>query len=186
MSTDVMTQVADDNFEALVSKGIHAILFPLKRGTNGAIELDKSKNLLHGYPIGGFDSTGDTVESEEFQDQLMGGNFKNFIGGAIDAGEITFNAYFAPTKGKPKIEGVVNSMVIVPQFVLSLARKKNETTLEGFFTAGVNYGGGNDIKGELGKALKTSLKFKITGEPKVGYDEVGEIPMSDYTAGSTS
>jgi hypothetical protein len=32
--------------------------------------------------------------------------------------------------------------------------------------------------------MRTTLKFAITGEPKYGYDEVGEIDMDLYTAGS--
>jgi len=73
-------------------------------------------------------------------------------------------------------------MVFTPQFLLILARKKSDTVLEGFFSAGVNYAGGNDIKGDYGKVIGSSLKFKITGEPKVGYEEVGDFPLSVYNA----
>jgi len=177
------TQIANEAFEALVSKGIHAILFPLVRGSNG-IEVDKTRNLLYGYPVGNINGSGENVESEEFQDQIRGGNYKQKIGGVIDPGDITFDAYYDPNKGKPAIEGVVNSMAFTPQFILALARKKSPTTLDGFFLAGVNYAGGNELKGDLGKAFKTSLKFAISGEPKTGYAQVGEIPMSDYLAGS--
>ena len=174
---EFMTQLASERFEALVSKGIHAILFPVtKTGVN------TTKNLLYGYPVGSFTSSGETVEMEDFQDQIRGGMSKTFIAGQADQGDISFEAYFSPEMGKPKIEGVVNSMVVTPQFILTLARKKSDTTLEGFFSAGVNYAGGNDIKGDLGKAMKTSLKFKITGEVLVGYEEVGEIAMSLYNA----
>jgi hypothetical protein len=110
---------------------------------------------------------------------------KQKIAGAIDPGDITFDAYFDPNFGKPEIEGVVNSMVFTPQFVLYLARKKSATKLEGFFSAGVNYAGGNDIQGDLGKSMRTTLKFAITGEPKYGYANVGEIDMALYKAGST-
>jgi len=180
MSTpEFMTQIASERFEALVSKGIHAILFAVTRDG-----IDKTKNLLHGYPVGGFNTSGETIEMEEFQDQIRGGMSKTFIAGQTDPGDITFDAYFSPEKGKPDIEGVVNSMVLTPQFILTLARKKSDTTLEGFFSAGVNYSGGNEIKGDLGKAMKTSLKFKITGETLVGYAKVGDIAMSLYEAGS--
>ena len=175
-----MTQLGNERFEALVSKGIHALLFPVTRDG-----VDTSKNLLYGYPIGGFNTSGDTVESEDFQDQILGGMYKTKISGAIDPGDITCNAYFAPEMGKPKIEGVVNSMVMTPQFILILARKKSATMLEGFFAAGVNYGGGNDTKGDYGKAIGSSMKFNISGEPKVGYDEVGDIPMDLYTSSGT-
>ncbi|MCL2710277.1 MAG: hypothetical protein FWE95_05300 [Planctomycetaceae bacterium] len=176
-----MTQLASERFEALVSKGIHAILFPVKK-----TGVDSTKNLLYGYPIGTFNTSGETVEMEDFQDQIRGGMCKTSIAGQTDPGDITFDAYFTPDMGKPKIEGVVNSMVTTPQFILTLARKKSSTKLEGFFSAGVNYSGGNEIKGDLGKAMKTSLKFKITGESLVGYDEVGEIDMSLYEAGKES
>ena len=76
-------------------------------------------------------------------------------------------------------------MVITPQFVLILARKKSETVLQGFFNAGVNYMGGMDIKGDYGKAIGSSLNFKITGAATFGYNDVGEIDMSLYTAGAT-
>ena len=177
------TQVANEAFEALVSKGIYVLLFPLKRTPTG-IEVDTTKNILYGYPVGGFNTGGESVESEEFQDQIRGGMYKTKVAGAIDPGDVSFNAYFNPNMGKPKIEGVINSMVITPQFALYLARKKTETTLEGFLAAGVNYAGGNDIKGDYGKIIGSSLKFAISGEPKFGYEEVGEIPMVLYTAGS--
>jgi hypothetical protein len=175
----IITQVANEAFEALVAKGLHAMLFPLKRqGAN--IVTDTSVNLLKGYPIGSINSSGDSADSEEFQDQLRGGMYKTKIGGAVDPGDITFKAYFAPTMGKPKIEGIVNSMVFTPQFLLILARKQSDTELQGVFSAGVNYAGGNDIQGEYGKVVGSSLKFQITGEPKVGYNEVGTFPMSLY------
>ena len=180
---EIMTQIEGESFEALVSKGIHAILFPLKRvGLN--VTTDKSKNLLYGYPVGGFNTSGENVDQEEFQDQIRGGDYKTFLPGATDPGDITFNTYFAPTLGKPDIAGVVNSMVITPQFILALARKQSDTVLQGFFLAGVNYAGGNEIKGDYGKAIGSSLKFKISGKPTVGYDEVGTFPMSLYEAGA--
>ena len=182
--SDIFDLLSEDAFEALVSKGIRVILYPIKRQSDGSLEVDKSKNILYGYPVGGFNTSGESVDSQEFQDQLRGGMYKSKIGGQIDPGEITFDAYFDPTHGKPDIEGIVNSMSITPQFVLALARKKSETMLEGFFAAGVNYAGGFDIKGDLGKTIGSSLKFAITGEPQFGYDFVGEMPMSMYTAGS--
>ena len=171
-----MTQLGNERFETFVSKGIYALLFPVTRDG-----VDTTKNLLYGYPVGSFNMSGETVEMEDFQDQIRGGMNKTFIAGQTDPGDITFDAYFTPEMGKPPIEGVVNSMVFTPQFILTLARKKDATTLEGFFSAGVNYAGGNEIKGDLGKAMKTSLKFKITGETLVGYDKVGDIDMSLYT-----
>jgi hypothetical protein len=180
MPLDIFTQLTADHFETLVSKGIHAILFRVKRdGTT-----DKTKNILYGCPVGSFNTSGETVEMEEFQDQIRGGMHKTKVGGAIDPGDITFKAYFDPTRGKPDIEGIVNSMAVTPQFTLILARKKNATTLEGFFAAGVNYAGGNDIQGDYGKIIGSSLKFAITGEPQYGYDDVGDIPMSMYVAGA--
>jgi hypothetical protein len=181
---DVFTQITSEGFEALVSKGIHVLLFRVHR-VGGVIQTDKSVNLLCGYPVGGFNTSGESVDSEDFQDQIRGGMHKTKVGGAIDPGDITFNAYFDPNRGKPEIEGVVNSMSITPQFVLALARKKSSTQLQGFFAAGVNYAGGMDIKGDYGKIIGSSLKFAITGEPKFGHDAVGTFPMSDYTAGAT-
>jgi hypothetical protein len=146
----------------------------------------KRKESSFGYPIGGFTKDPESVESEVFENQLLGGMHKAKLAGAIDSGGINFNAYFDPRRGKPKIVGVVNSMVFTPQFVLYLARKKSDTMLEGFFSSGVNYAGGNDIKGDFGKVIGSSLKFDISGEAKYGYDEVGEIPMELYTAGATA
>ena len=185
MSTpEIFTQIADEGFEALVSKGIHVLLFPMRR-VDGKIQVDTSKNLLYGYPVGGFNTSGETVEQEEFHDQLRGGANKMFIAGTTDPGDITFNAYFDPNMGKPKIEGVVNSMVVTPQFALALARKKSDSMLEGFLCGGVNYLGGYDIKGDLGKKIGSSLKFKFTGTVLYGYEKVGDIAMSLYRAGAT-
>ena len=183
MSTPtVITQIANENFEALVSKGIHAMLFALKR-IGGTVQADTSVNLLYGYPIGGFTKGEESAEQEEFQDQIRGGIYKTFVGGAIDPGDIIFNAYFSPTMGKPEIEGAINSTIITPQFVLLLARKQSDTLLQGFLAAGVNYSGGNDIKGDYGKIIGSSLKFKASGKPSFGYEEVGTLPMSLYNAG---
>ena len=179
---EILTQIANEGFEALVAKGIHAMLFRIERQGTG-YRTDTTKNLLYGYPIGNFTKGEESVESEEFQDQIRGGSYKNHVAGAIDAGDITFNAYFDVNVGKPDIEGVVNSTVFTPQFALILARKKSDTMLEGFFSAGVNYLGGNDIKGDYGKVIATSLKFKISGKPTYG-KKVGEIAMSLYRAGA--
>jgi len=174
----VLTQIAGDAFEALVAKGIHVMLFPLKRqGAN--IVTDTTTNLLKGYPIGSITTGGESVDSEEFQDQLRGGMHKTKIAGAIDSGDITLKAYFNPAGGKPKIAGIVDSVTFTPQFALVLARKSGEV-LQGFFSAGVNYAGGNDIQGEYGKVIGSSLKFNISGEAKFGYEEVGTFPMSLY------
>jgi hypothetical protein len=55
--------------------------------------------------------------------------------------------------------------------------------LEGFLFGGVNYLGGSDIKGDLGKSIRSSLRFEFTGKVQYGYDEVGDIPMALYNAG---
>jgi len=197
MSTPtIITQIADEGFEALAAKGIHALLFPME-SVSGNIQANMSKNILCGYPIGNINTSGENVDQEEFQDQIRGGNYKNFFGGAIDPGDITFSAYFDPNRGKPDIRGVENSMMITPQFALILARvklpapwpnqsKTTPTSLQAFFSAGVNYAGGMEIKGDYGKAIGSSLKFKITGKPTYGYEEHPTlIPYSLYTAGAT-
>lgn len=179
---DIFATLTEDFFEALIAKGIHAILFRVKRdGTT-----DKTKNLLYGVPIGNIKLGGESVDMEDFQDQIRGGMHKNKIGGAIDPGDVAFDGYYNPNVGKPDVVGVVNSMAVTPEFILTLARKKSKTVLEGFFAAGVNYAGGMDITGDYGKVVKSSLKFSITGEPLYGYDDVGDIAMSLYEAGKTS
>jgi hypothetical protein len=177
---DIYDILSDDFIELLIAKGIHAILYRMRRdGTP-----DKTKNLLHGYPVGNIKVDDQAVDSEEFQDQLRGGMYKTSVGGAIKPGNVTFDTYFAPSKGKPPIEGVENSMAITPQFLLVLARKKDADTLEGFYASGVNFGGGLGLDGTYGKAVKSGMKFDGTGKPLIGYDEVGEISMTDYTAGA--
>lgn len=179
--TGVLDEVQNKAFKALVSKGIHALLFPMKEDDDGNIVCDISLNLLKGYPVGGFSGSGDTADSEEFQDQLMGGAYKNFVPGAVDPGDISFNTYFTPGKAKPNLATVKNSMVFTPQFMLALATETNDPeTLQGFFAAGVNYQSGSDLKGDYGKIIGSSLKFKITGEPKWGFAEVGTIAKTLY------
>jgi hypothetical protein len=177
---DVVAQLEKQSFEALVSKGIYAMLFPMIHdGTER--KADISNNLLNGYPIGGITSGGDSTDSEEFQDQLMGGEFKTFIQGATDPGDVTFNTYFNLEKGRPPITGIRNSRVITPAFILILAiESETADKLQGFFVAGVNYSGGNDIKGDYGKIIGSSLKFKITGSVKVGATAVGLIDKALY------
>jgi hypothetical protein len=177
-SIDSLTQQA---FQGLVSKGIYALLFPLKTD-EGELVIDTTTNLLADYPVGGFSTSGDSADSEEFQSQLAGGVNKTFLAGAIDPGDISFNTYFAPNKSKPNVAGVVNSTVTSPQFILILAiQHTTATLLQGFFAAGVNYAGGNDIKGDYGKTMGSSMKFKITGTSKWGFTEVGTFPKTLYT-----
>ncbi|MDR2757618.1 MAG: hypothetical protein LBC20_18160, partial [Planctomycetaceae bacterium] len=84
-------------------------------------------------------------------------------------------------QNKPDVAGVVNSTVTSPQFILILAiQHTTETLLQGFFAAGVNYAGGNDIKGDYGKTMGSSMKFKITGTPKWGFTEVGTFNKTLY------
>jgi hypothetical protein len=168
---------------AMVSKGIYAILLKLK--TSG--EADTSRNILNGYTIGSITSGGDTVTSEEFQDQLLGGTNKTFISGAIDPGDFTISTYFNPDKPKPEIDPVVNSIVTTPQFILILATTGGaEGALKGFWAGGVNYNGGQEIKGEYAKIIGSSFKFKASGEVKVGFAAVGELSMALYSAGATT
>jgi hypothetical protein len=156
------------------------------------IKIDSTKNILNGYPVGTFNSGGESVDSEEFQDQLSGGNYKAFLGGAIDGGDITFNTYFEPSKGKPNIPGIVKSKIITPQFTLILAIVNtiqagtgDILTLQPFYASGVNYSGGAELKGDLGKAIGSSLKFKISGEPIMGTTDLDPIAYSYYEGVST-
>jgi hypothetical protein len=165
---------------AMVSKGIHAILLKMK----AAGVADTSKNILKGYTVGSITSGGDTVTSEEFQDQLLGGTNKTFIASAIDPGDFTISTYYNPSLAKPKVDPVTDSLVITPQFILILATTGGaEGALKGFWAGGVNYNGGNELKGEYGKIIGSSFKFKASGEPKVGFTDVGEIAMALYEAG---
>jgi hypothetical protein len=174
-------KLTEQAFQALVSKGIYALLFATKYDTaSKKIVADTSKNILYGYKVGGFNTSGDSADSEEFQDQLSGGFFKSFIGGAIDGGDFSFNSYFAPDKPKPKITGIVRSTVITPQFILILAiEHEDEDKLQGFFASGINYLGGNDIKGDLGKAIGSSMKFKISGKPLWGFGDPDAVKEND-------
>jgi hypothetical protein len=174
---------------ALVSKGIYAMLYKMVK--NGALFTPNvTKNYLFGYTIGGINGSGDTVSSEEYQDQLLGGTNKTFVPGAIDPGEITLTTYFDPQKGVPDVDPVRHSYIITPQFLLILAvldSKATPKSLRPFWTGGVNYNGGNDLKGELGKVIGSSLKFKVTGKQKVGFRANGaltRIAMTDYQANS--
>ncbi|MDR1959385.1 MAG: hypothetical protein LBQ54_10165 [Planctomycetaceae bacterium] len=179
---EIYDVIASQGFDALVSKGIYAMLFPVTRNeTTGDFETDTATNLLNGYPVGGISGSGDTADSEEFQDQLMGGVNKCFISGAIDPGDISFNTYYSLSKGRPKIQSIKHSRVITPQFVLMLAvTTDDEDMLQGWFAAGVNYSGGGEIKGDNGKIIGSSLKFKVTGMVKAGSEEVGLIDKSLY------
>ncbi|GHT28041.1 hypothetical protein FACS18942_08080 [Planctomycetales bacterium] len=82
--------------------------------------------------------------------------------------------------------------MFTPQFILMLGIYPADTplgtvpaTLDGFFAAGCNYAGGGDIKGDYGKVIGSSLKFKLTGQVKIGTAEVGSIDYQLYTAQPT-
>lgn len=171
--------------EQLVSKGVHVILFAIER-QSGALTLNTGNNLLKGWPIGSLSGSGDNSDSEEYGDQLSGGIYKTFIGGGIDPGDITLSSYFDVDVGKPDIQPIVNSRVITPQFVLMLAiPSSTASSLDVVWSGGVNWSGGGNINGELGKSVKSELKFKVTGEPKVGLSKNGTIPYTYYTAGGS-
>ncbi len=177
---NVIKELEMQHFEAIVSKGIRGLLFSMIHDGTKA-KADTTKNILNGYPIGGITTSGDSVDSEEFQDQLMGGEFKSFVAGAIDGGDVTLTTYFNVAKGRPPITGIRHSRVITPQFILILATTcTTPGKLQGWFAAGVNYNGGNEIKGDYGKIIGSSLKFKISGTVKVGAPNVGLIDESLY------
>ena len=177
---DIINDFGGSAFEGLVAKGVLMLLFPMVRN-GSAIQADTSENLLHGYKVGGFTGSGETVDSEELQDQLTGGAYKAYISGSIDAGDMNLTATFDPDKGPLKLTPMRHSRVVTPNFVYLLATTSPDPEkLDVFLIAGVNYLGGRDIKGDYGKVIGTSFKFKITGKPKVGTKECGRIAISLY------
>jgi hypothetical protein len=178
---DVIEELQSNAFKQMVSKGIRIMLFQMK-DKSGTIEADTTTNILYGWPLGTIKSSGDTADSEEFQDQLSGGTYKTFISGGIDPGDVTLNTYFSPTVGKPAITPIVDSVVFTPQFLLLFATTmaSDPTKLQVFFAAGVNYIGGGDVNGDIGKIIGSTLKFKISGEPKLGTVACGTVAMSLY------
>ena len=167
-------------FEALVAKGVYCLLFPLKV-TGGNMINDTTENLLNGIPIGNITIGDETPEQEEFQDQLAGGLYKTFAGGSIDPGDLNLTSYFAPGKPPLKIQGVVNSTVIIPQFTfIAAVQDTDPMKLQAFFAAGVNYNGGQGIQGDFGKIIKSNLKFKISGKPLRGFQAAGKLDKSLY------
>lgn len=177
---EIIDQIAESSFEGLVSKGVLMMLFPMLRNGSG-LQADTSENLLNGYKVGGFSGSGDSVDSEELQDQLMGGEYKAFISGAIDAGDFSITTAFNPDKGRLKITPIRHSRVVSPQFVLLLATtSEDKDKLDVWMIAGVNYLGGREIKGDFGKVIGSSIKFKMTGKPKIGTTECGQIAIDLY------
>lgn len=176
----ILNKMGDDAFEGIVSKGVLMMLFPMVR--NGtSLKADTTENLLNGYKVGGFSGSGDSVDSEELQDQLMGGENKVFFSGAVDAGDFSITTAFNPEKGRLKLVPIRHSRVVSPQFALLLATTCDEPTkLDVWFIAGVNYLGGREIKGDFGKIIGSSLKFKVSGKPKVGTAECGQIDIALY------
>ncbi len=176
----IISQITDEAYEALVAKGVHVLLFPLVKESTG-IKADTAKNLLKGWPIGSFTGSGETADSEEYQDQLIGGIYKTFISGGLDPGDINLKTYFNPDVGKPDIAPVKHSRTITPQFVLMLATTCDEPEqLEVWWSGGVNYLGGGGINGDYGKVIGSELKFKVSGAVKVGKTNNGKIPKSLY------
>jgi hypothetical protein len=173
---DLIDVEGENAFEGLIAKGVLMMLFQMVRDGSDIL-CDTSENLLNGYKLGGFNSSGETVDSEELQDQLSG-VYKAFISGSIDPGDFTINATFDPDKGPIKLVPMRHSRVVTPQFVLLLATTCNEADkLDVWMLAGVNYLGGREIKGDLGKSVGTSFKCKITGKPKVGTKNCDASPL---------
>jgi hypothetical protein len=183
----ILTANNAEVFRQLVAKGIHLLLFPYTTGTGGAAQLDTTTNLLYGYRYGTITSGGESVDQEEIADQLAGGSFKSFAGGAIDGGDFTMNTYYNIATGGPQIQQIVDSTIMVPQFFLLMATtmQSDPDKLQVFWAAGVNYNGGKEIKGDTGKAIGSSLKFKISGRVISGTDACGTINKT-YYAGSAS
>ena len=175
---NVVTLLEQQSFAALVSKGIRGLLFPpIQNGTS--IKADTTNNILNGYPIGGITTGGDSVDSEEFQDQLLGGQNKSFLGGATDPGDITFTTYFNTAKGKPKLQRIRHSRSITPQFILILATTSpTEGKLQGWFASGVNYAGGNEIKGGVLADDDTGVDIPNGNEFFWKYNEMAFAPLA--------
>ncbi|GHT26826.1 hypothetical protein FACS18942_05010 [Planctomycetales bacterium] len=177
---DQLTQQA---FAALVSKGIYCLLFPVKTDKT----IDKTVNYLNGIPVGNITAGDESADSEEYQDQLAGGIYKNFISGAIDPSDITMTTYFSPTTAQFTPPAPVQSVVVTPQMILILAvESAQEGQLQGFFAAGCNYSGGRGLDGSYGSIVKSSLKFKLSGKPKRGFIEVGTFDKTLYGGGPSN
>ncbi|MCL2306154.1 MAG: hypothetical protein FWC43_12495 [Planctomycetaceae bacterium] len=174
-----LDKISEQAFKALVAKGIYCLLFPIK--VSGKTKTtDTSKNLLNGVSVGNITIGDETPDQEEFQDQLLGGLYKMYAGGAIDPGDLSLATNFEPDAIPLEISGVVNSQVVTPQFALVLAVEKDDKTLQGFFACGANYNGGQGLQGDYGKIIKSNLKFKLTGEPIRGFPKVGTFSKSLY------
>ena len=177
---DIIDNFGKETFEGLVAKNVYMMLFPMVRSGNGIVA-DTSENLLNGYKLGGFTGSGDTADSEELQDQLMGNEYKVFVGGILDGGDFTINSMFNPDKPRLKIIPMRHSRIVSPQFVFLMATTSDDPEkLDVFLAAGVNYLGGRDIKGDFGKVIGTSFKFKVTGKSKVGTAECGQLDIAFY------
>ena len=170
--------IQNNAFDALIAKKVYALLFQfMQDGLN--IKADTSNNLLSGWPIGDFVTTGSTISQEVIENKLLGGAHKMFIVGSIDTGTVTLTTLYHPGLGTLNYVPAHHAKILSPQFVLLFASECDEADkLEVWWSAGVNHAGGLGINGKYGKQITTELKFKVTGAVNSGTRQNARIPKS--------
>lgn len=141
-------------------ENLYILLFQLYKNGSG-FTADTTTNILSDWPVGKFVSTGETVESLAFQDQLVGNSYKTFIGGNIDGGTITLSTPRRPDLQPLRMIPPRYTKVLSPAFLLFFAVDcEDQDRLKIRWSGGVNYLGGGDFDETPDKPI--SLKFKVT------------------------
>lgn len=105
------------------------------------------------FKITDIDYGGVTAETVDVTHQLSSSEFKEYMAGLRDGGEITFNGIFDPTSA--------NTLIAGTQGTLTISREgwSKQLTCTAILT---NIG---SMSANLGQRVNTKATFKITGVP---------------------
>ncbi len=158
MSTDNPwdTELTD---EYAVSIGIYCLFFPY----------GVQENYMKGFKVTDIAKSANVRDQKEVGHQLASGRWKNHIALMADAGTLDVSGFFEFERGTIKPPDITRSRVKGPEGTVMLAINSEEADkLEVFFMCGANLNEDGDIGGTHGDVMTQKVKFKLSGEPKMG------------------
>ncbi len=145
--------------EYAVSVGIYCLYFPY----------GKQANYMKGFKVKDINKSANVRDQKEVGHQLASGRWKNHISLMADAGDLTVSGYFEFERGTVETPDIVRSRVQGPEGTVMLGIVAEEDgQIEIFFMCGANIAEDGDIGGTHGDMMTSNVKFKLSGEPKMG------------------
>lgn len=152
--------------EYAVSIGIYCLYF----------EANSQDNYMKGFKVMDVNKAPNVHDQKEVGHQLASGRWKNHVSLMSDAGDLTVKGHFEFERGKYSPAETVNSRVKGPAGTVMLGIAASDADkIEIFFMCGANVNEDGSIEGAFGDVMGSAVKFKLSGEPKMGTVECGTL-----------